>query len=121
MPFWFKIAAMLVLVSGDFAKSKGLKALARVVQWGVAGVEPMLMGIGPAYAIPKALERAGLKQSDIDLFDVNEAFSAQWLAVQRHLELPLERSGRSWRWTTRPSSGRGRRPTGPESRREPTD
>ena len=85
-------AAMLVLTSAEFAKSKGLTPLARIVQWGVAGVEPTLMGIGPAYAIPKALDRAGIKKSDVDLFDVNEAFSAQWLAVQKHLELPLEKS-----------------------------
>ena len=85
-------AAMLVLTTADYAKSKGLTPLARILQWGVAGVEPTLMGIGPAYAIPKALERAGIKQGDVDLFDVNEAFSAQWLAVQKHLELPLDKS-----------------------------
>jgi len=85
-------AAMLVLTTADYAKQKGLTPLARILQWGVAGVEPTLMGIGPAYAIPKALERAGLKQGDVDLFDVNEAFSAQWLAVQKHLELPLDKS-----------------------------
>jgi len=85
-------AAMLVLTSAEFAKKKGLTPLARLVQWGVAGVEPTLMGIGPAYAIPKALERAGLTPKDVDLYDVNEAFSAQWLAVQKHLELPLEKS-----------------------------
>ena len=84
-------AAMLVLTTADYAKQKGLTPLARLLQWGVAGVEPTLMGIGPAYAIPKALERAGLKQADVDLFDVNEAFAAQWLAVQKHLELPLDR------------------------------
>ncbi len=84
-------AAMLVLTTAEFAKAKGLTPLARLVQWGVAGVEPTLMGIGPAYAIPKALDRAGLKPSDVDLFDINEAFSAQWLACQKHLELPLEK------------------------------
>jgi acetyl-CoA acetyltransferase family protein len=85
-------AAMLVLTTADFAKSKGLAPLARLVQWGVAGVEPTLMGIGPAYAIPKALDRAGLKMGDVDLFDVNEAFAPQWLAVQKHLEMPLDKS-----------------------------
>ncbi len=84
-------AAMLVITSAEYAKKKGLTPLARLLQWGVAGVEPTLMGIGPAYAIPKALERAGLRPVDIDLFDINEAFSAQWLAVQKHLELPLEK------------------------------
>lgn len=85
-------AAMLVLTSAEYAQAHGLKPLARLAQWGVAGVEPSLMGIGPAYAIPKALGRAGLSPSDVDLYDVNEAFAAQWLAVQKHLELPMERS-----------------------------
>jgi len=58
------------------------------VQWGVAGVEPTLMGIGPAPAIRSALERAGLALGEIDLFDVNEAFAPQFLAVQKELELP---------------------------------
>jgi acetyl-CoA acetyltransferase len=49
------------------------------------------MGIGPAYAIPKALDRAGLKPAEVDLYDVNEAFAPQWLAVQKHLELPPDR------------------------------
>jgi acetyl-CoA acyltransferase 2 len=79
---------MLVLTTAEHAKSRGFQPLARVVQWGVAGVEPSLMGIGPAYAIPKALERAGLSVDDVDLFDINEAFAAQWLAVQRELRLP---------------------------------
>jgi acetyl-CoA C-acetyltransferase/acetyl-CoA acyltransferase 2 len=84
-------AAMLVLTSADHARAKGWTPLARLVSWGVAGVEPTLMGIGPAYAIPKALDRGGVKPADVDLYDVNEAFAAQWLAVQRHLELPLEK------------------------------
>jgi acetyl-CoA acetyltransferase len=50
------------------------------------------MGIGPAYAIPKALTRAGIGPSDVDLYDVNEAFGAQWLAVQKHLEIPLDKA-----------------------------
>jgi acetyl-CoA C-acetyltransferase/acetyl-CoA acyltransferase 2 len=85
-------AAMLVLTTAEHAKAKGWQPLARILQWAVAGVEPSLMGIGPAYAIPKALQRAGLSAGDVDLFDVNEAFAAQWLAVQKHLELPLEKS-----------------------------
>ena len=84
-------AAMLVLTTASHAKSKGWQPLARILQWGVAGVDPSLMGIGPAYAIPKALDRAGLRAGDVDLFDINEAFAAQWLAVQKHLELPLDR------------------------------
>jgi acetyl-CoA acetyltransferase family protein len=83
-------AAALVLTSEDYAKSKGLKPLARLVQWGVAGVDPKIMGIGPAPAIRAALARAGLKQSDVDLFEVNEAFAPQYLAVEK--ELGLDRS-----------------------------
>jgi acetyl-CoA acyltransferase 2 len=85
-------AAMLVLATEDFAKKKGLTPLARLVGWGVAGVEPSLMGIGPAPAIRAALARTGLAQSDVDLFDVNEAFAAQYLAVERELGLPRERT-----------------------------
>jgi acetyl-CoA C-acetyltransferase/acetyl-CoA acyltransferase 2 len=85
-------AAMLVVTTAEHAKAKGWTPLARLLGWGVAGVDPNIMGIGPAYAIPKALDRAGVKIGDVDLFDVNEAFAPQWLAVQKHLELPLERS-----------------------------
>ncbi|MCK6545092.1 acetyl-CoA C-acetyltransferase [Myxococcota bacterium] len=85
-------AAMLVVTSKAHADAKGWKPLAHLVGWGIAGVEPNLMGIGPAYAIPKALAHAGLAQGDIDLFDINEAFAPQWLACVKHLELPMERS-----------------------------
>jgi acetyl-CoA acetyltransferase family protein len=81
-------AAALVVVDAAFAKERGLSPLAKVVQWGVAGVEPTLMGIGPAPAIRSALERAGIAAKDVDLFDVNEAFAPQFLAVQKELELP---------------------------------
>jgi acetyl-CoA acetyltransferase family protein len=80
-------AACLVLATEDFAKRKGLTPLARIVQWGVAGVEPSLMGIGPAPAIRSALERASLKLSDMDLVEVNEAFAPQYLAVEKELGL----------------------------------
>ena len=83
-------AAALVLTTEDYAKKHGLKPLARVVQWGVAGVDPNIMGIGPAPAIRSALTRADLKQSDVDLFEVNEAFAPQYLAVEK--ELGLDRS-----------------------------
>ena len=82
---------MLVLTTAAYAKERGLTPLARLLHWGVVGVDPSLMGIGPAYAIPKALERAGLRLDDIDLFDINEAFAPQWLAVQKHLGLPLDK------------------------------
>jgi acetyl-CoA C-acetyltransferase/acetyl-CoA acyltransferase 2 len=85
-------AAMLVVTSAEYAKQKGLTPLARITGWGVAGVDPHLMGIGPAYAIPKALAKAGVKQADVDVFDVNEAFAPQWLAVQKHLKLPMDKS-----------------------------
>ncbi|MDF2695816.1 MAG: 3-ketoacyl-CoA thiolase, partial [Labilithrix sp.] len=85
-------AACLVLTTEEFATSKGLKPLARLVQWGVAGVEPNLMGIGPAPAIRNALARAELNQGDIDLFEVNEAFAPQYLAVEKELGLPREKT-----------------------------
>jgi acetyl-CoA C-acetyltransferase/acetyl-CoA acyltransferase 2 len=85
-------AAMLVLTTEDYAKQKGLVPLARLVQWGVAGVDPNLMGIGPAPAIRSALSRAGLEQKDIDLFEVNEAFAPQYLAVEKELGLPRDRT-----------------------------
>ncbi len=85
-------AAALVVADGAWAKDRGLTPLARLVQWGVAGVEPTLMGIGPAPAIRIALDRAGLSQDAIDLFDVNEAFAPQFLAVQKELGLPDDRT-----------------------------
>ena len=85
-------AAALVVVDGAWAAGKGLKPLAKIVQWGVAGVEPTRMGIGPAPAIRQALERSGLGLEQIDLFDVNEAFAPQFLAVQRELGLPDEKT-----------------------------
>jgi acetyl-CoA acyltransferase 2 len=85
-------AACLVLTTEEYAKSKGLKPLARLVQWGVAGVDPNIMGIGPAPAIRNALQRAGLEQSNIDLFEVNEAFAPQYLAVEKELGLPREKT-----------------------------
>ena len=85
-------AAALVVADGAWARAQGLKPLAKIRQWAVAGVPPEIMGIGPAPAIRTALARAGLAQDDIDLFDVNEAFAAQFLAVQQDLGLPDDRS-----------------------------
>lgn len=85
-------AACLVLTTEEYAKANGLAPLARLVQWGVAGVDPSIMGIGPAPAIKSALLRAELKQSDIDLFEVNEAFAAQYLAVEKELGLPRDKT-----------------------------
>jgi acetyl-CoA acetyltransferase family protein len=84
-------AASLVVVDATWAKARGITPLARLLAWGVAGVEPTLMGIGPAPAIRRALERAGLGLDAIDLFDINEAFAPQFLAVQRELGLPEEK------------------------------
>ncbi len=80
-------AATLIVVDGEWAKSRGLTPLAKLVSWGVAAVDPTIMGIGPAPAIRNALDRAGLAQDEIDLFDVNEAFAAQFLAVEKELGL----------------------------------
>jgi acetyl-CoA acyltransferase 2 len=80
-------AAALVLTTAEFAHAKGLKPLAKLVQWGVAGVDPSLMGIGPASAIKSALLRAELKLGDIDRVEVNEAFAPQYLAVEKELGL----------------------------------
>jgi acetyl-CoA acyltransferase 2 len=85
-------AASLVLVTEDFAKAKGLRPLARLVQWGVAGVDPKEMGIGPAPAIRNALARADLKLADVDVFEVNEAFAPQYLAVEKELGLPRDKT-----------------------------
>jgi hypothetical protein len=89
-------------------KSRGITPLARLVQWGVAGVDPKIMGIGPAPAIRNALERAGLSQAEVDLFDVNEAFAPQFLAVQKELE-PARREGQRERRRDRPRSSRSAR------------
>ena len=84
-------AAALLVCSAEWAKQRGLSPLAKIAGWGVAGVDPTLMGIGPAPAIRIALERTGLKQDEIDLFDINEAFAPQFLAVQKELGLPDEK------------------------------
>ena len=79
--------AMTVLMSADKAKAIGATPLARFVGFAVAGVAPEIMGIGPVEAIPKVLKQCGLKQDDIDLFELNEAFAAQSLAVVKELGL----------------------------------
>ncbi|MCU0492185.1 MAG: acetyl-CoA C-acyltransferase [Chloroflexaceae bacterium] len=84
-------AAALVLMSREKAEAMGLKPLARFVSFATGGVEPEVMGIGPVVAIPKALKLAGLELSDIDLFELNEAFAAQALAVMRHLHMDMDK------------------------------
>ena len=85
-------AAALVIANEDFVKRRNLKPMGRIVSWAYAGVEPEIMGIGPVPATRKALERAGLKLSDIDLIEVNEAFAAQYLAVEKELDLDRSRT-----------------------------
>ncbi|MFY9927058.1 MAG: acetyl-CoA C-acyltransferase, partial [Streptosporangiaceae bacterium] len=76
-------AAMCVVTHPERAEALGLRPLVRLVSWAVAGVEPKIMGIGPVPASRAALEQAGLKLSDMDLIELNEAFAAQVLAVTR--------------------------------------
>lgn len=78
-------AASVVVTSANYAAKRGLKPIARLVSWAVAGVDPKVMGIGPVPAIRKALKQANLQMEDIDLIEINEAFSAQYLACQREL------------------------------------
>ena len=85
-------AAAVVVASGPFAGGRGLRPLGRLVAYSHAGVEPRIMGMGPVPAVRKVLDRAGLKIDEIDLFEVNEAFAAQALAVIRELGLPPERT-----------------------------
>ncbi len=85
-------AAALVLASERYAAERGLAPIGRLVAWAAAGVDPRTMGIGPAPASRRALERAGLALEDMDLVEVNEAFAAQYLAVEQELGLDRERT-----------------------------
>lgn len=85
-------AAAVVLMERATAERRGYKPLARLVGYSHAAVEPKYMGIGPVPAVRRLLERTGLRIADIDLFEVNEAFAAQALAVMRELELPPDRT-----------------------------
>jgi acetyl-CoA acetyltransferase family protein len=85
-------AAATVVASEQFAKARGLKPLGRLVAWAVAGVEPKYMGIGPAPAARKALQKAEMKLAQMDLVEVNEAFAPQYLAVERELGLDRART-----------------------------
>ena len=85
-------AAAVVIASGSFASERRLSPLGRLVAYSHAGVEPRIMGMGPVPAVRRVLDRADLKLDEIDLFEVNEAFAAQALAVIRELGLPPERT-----------------------------
>ena len=85
-------AAATIIAGEDFAADHGLKPLGRLVAWAVVGVEPKYMGIGPAPASRTALEKAGMALDDMDLIEVNEAFAAQYLAVERELGLDPEKT-----------------------------
>lgn len=78
-------AAAVIIASRDYAEKNGLKPIARLVSWDVVGVEPKYMGIGPVPAIQGALKKADLQLEDLDLIEINEAFSAQYLACQKEL------------------------------------
>src|SRR2546425_12826267 len=84
-------AAAVVVASPSAAPSLKTKPLGRVITYGAAGVPPRVMGIGPVPAIRMALERAGLRLQEIDLFEINEAFAAQYLAVEKELGLDRAR------------------------------
>jgi len=85
-------AAAVVVASAEWAAEHGKKPLGKVVSWGVVGVDPTYMGIGPVPATKLALENAGWALEDVDLIEVNEAFAGQYLAVERELGLDRERT-----------------------------
>jgi len=84
-------AACVVLADADAAHRDGFEPMAEIVAWHAVGVEPSEMGIGPVPAIRGVLEKASLSQDDVDLFEINEAFAAQYLAVERELKLDRDK------------------------------
>mmetsp|Transcript_32782 Transcript_32782/g.70440 ORF Transcript_32782/g.70440 Transcript_32782/m.70440 type:complete len:434 (+) Transcript_32782:85-1386(+) len=84
-------AALVLLARRSAAKELGLPILARMRSFAVVGVDPKVMGIGPAYAIPSALDKAGLKVDDIDIYEINEAFASQATMSVQHLNIPMEK------------------------------
>ena len=85
-------AAAVVLTREKIAKDRGLKPLGRIISWGVAGVDPSIMGIGPVPSSRKALQAAGLKLEQMDRVEVNEAFAVQYLAVEKELGLNRDKT-----------------------------
>ena len=84
-------AAALVIAGEDAVKARGVKPMGRIVSWATVGVDPTMMGMGPAPAIRKALEKAGLSLADLDLIEINEAFAAQYLSCEKELGLDREK------------------------------
>ena len=85
-------AGALVLCTRAFAEKRNLKPIGKLLGWGISGCDPSIMGIGPAPAVRRALERHQAKLDDFDLFEVNEAFAPQYLAVEKELGLPRDRT-----------------------------
>ncbi|MGP4082104.1 thiolase family protein [Pseudalkalibacillus sp. R45] len=85
-------AVSLVIAGDSFVKKKNVKPLAKIRSWAVCGVDPSVMGIGPVPAINLALKRAGLSKDQIDLFEINEAFAAQYVAVEKELNLDRDKT-----------------------------
>ncbi|MDC0328017.1 acetyl-CoA C-acetyltransferase [Candidatus Pelagibacter sp.] len=83
-------AAATILMSREEAELKGIEPLVKLVSWATCGIEPSLMGLGPIQAVNIALEKAGWKKENVDLFEINEAFAAQSIAVIRDLKIPKE-------------------------------
>merc|ERR1712060_720990 len=84
-------AALVLLARRSAAKTLGLPILARMRSYACVGVEPKLMGVGPAFAIPAALEKAGLSVGDIGVYEINEAFASQAMMTVEHLKIPMEK------------------------------
>merc|ERR1719329_1113132 len=84
-------ASLVLLARRSEAKKLGLPAIGRFRSYAVVGVDPNLMGIGPAFAIPAALEKAKLSVNDIDVFEINEAFASQATMTVEHLKIPMEK------------------------------
>lgn len=80
-------AASLLIASDKWSEEKNLKPLAKIIGYATVGCDPKMMGLGPVFAIPKALQLAGVRLEDVDLFEINEAYASQTLAVIRELNL----------------------------------
>jgi acetyl-CoA acyltransferase len=83
-------AAFVVVMSEEMVKELNLEPIARLVSYAAVGLEPRIMGVGPIYAIPKALKQAGLSLQDIGLIELNEAFASQSVAIKKELDLNPE-------------------------------